>query len=146
MNKMKLFIAPVMLGVMLFSFGGSTVNPSAIADMQADKTKVETFITGHVTLEDFLNTCEDEDEVEPESKSADKVEKLKKKKKTKKTKKTKKKSKKKSKKKKKTTYVWIPRTGSKYHKSSRCSNMRSPSKVSLSAAKSLGYTKCSKCW
>lgn len=139
MNKLKLFIAPVMLGVMLFSFGGSTVIPSAVAEKPIAETSVETTFTGHVTLEEFLNTCLDEDEVEPESKSADKAEKLKKKKKVKKTKK-------KAKKKKKATKVWIPRTGSKYHKSSSCSNMRSPSKVSLSKAKSLGYKKCSKCW
>ncbi len=140
MNKMKLFVAPLLLGVMLFSFGESTVIPSANAEKSVANTNIETTFTGHVTLEDFLNRCVDEDEAEPETKSADKVEKLKKKKKKVK------KSKKKTKKKKKTTKVWIPRTGSKYHKSSRCSNMRSPSKVSLSKAKSMGYKKCSKCW
>lgn len=43
-------------------------------------------------------------------------------------------------------YVWIPRTGEKYHKSSGCSNMKNPSKVSLSEAKRLGYTACKKCY
>ena len=140
MNKMKMIIAPFMLGVMLFSFGGSTVIPSTDSEKLIVKAGVETAINGTVTPEEFLHTCSHEDEEEPESKSAQNVEKLKKKKKKVK------KSKKKSKKKKKTTKVWIPRTGSKYHKSSRCSNMRSPSKVSLSTAKSMGYTKCSKCW
>lgn len=41
--------------------------------------------------------------------------------------------------------VWISRTGKKYHSSSRCSNMKSPSEVKLSEAKYLGYTPCSKC-
>ena len=95
MNKMKLFVAPLLLGVMLFSFGESTVIPSANAEKSVANTSIETTFTGHVTLEDFLNRCVDEDEAEPETKSADKVEKLKKKKK--KVKKTKKKSKKKKK-------------------------------------------------
>jgi uncharacterized protein YjdB len=42
--------------------------------------------------------------------------------------------------------VWITSTGSKYHKTSTCSNMRNPSNVSLSTAKSRGYTACSKCY
>ena len=42
--------------------------------------------------------------------------------------------------------VWIPRTGSKYHSRSNCSNMRNPSQVTLDEAIALGYTKCSKCW
>lgn len=41
--------------------------------------------------------------------------------------------------------VWIPRTGKKYHKKSTCSNMVSPSQVTLSEAKERGYTPCSKC-
>ena len=44
------------------------------------------------------------------------------------------------------SYVWIPRTGSKYHSRSSCSNMRSPSKVKKSEAISRGYTPCSKCY
>lgn len=45
-----------------------------------------------------------------------------------------------------TTYVWIPRTGKKYHSDPHCSNMKNPSKVTLDYAKSHGYGKCSKCW
>lgn len=41
--------------------------------------------------------------------------------------------------------VWIPKTGKKYHSKSSCSNMKSPSHVSLSVAKSKGLTPCSKC-
>lgn len=44
------------------------------------------------------------------------------------------------------SYVWIPRTGSKYHSRSSCSNMRSPSKVKKSEAIRRGYTPCSKCY
>ena len=43
-------------------------------------------------------------------------------------------------------YVWIPRTGSKYHSRSSCSNMKNPSKVKKSEAISEGYTPCSKCF
>lgn len=42
--------------------------------------------------------------------------------------------------------VWIPRTGSKYHSNSRCSNMKSPSKVSKQDAINWGYTPCKKCY
>ena len=42
--------------------------------------------------------------------------------------------------------VWIPRTGSKYHSSPTCSNMRNPSQVSRSEAVARGYEPCSKCW
>ena len=44
------------------------------------------------------------------------------------------------------TYVWIPRTGAKYHSRSSCSNMKNPSQVTLDSAISMGYGKCSKCW
>ena len=44
------------------------------------------------------------------------------------------------------TYVWIPRTGSKYHSRESCSNMKNPSYVTLEAAIRQGYTRCSKCW
>lgn len=43
-------------------------------------------------------------------------------------------------------YVWIPNTGSKYHKTSTCSGMKDPSKVTVEEAKSYGYTPCSKCY
>lgn len=41
--------------------------------------------------------------------------------------------------------VWVPRTGSKYHRSSSCSNMRSPSPMSESDAIRAGYEPCKKC-
>ncbi|MEE1485979.1 MAG: thermonuclease family protein [Anaerobutyricum hallii] len=44
------------------------------------------------------------------------------------------------------SYVWIPRTGSKYHSRSSCSNMKNPSKVKRPDAISRGYTPCSKCY
>ena len=42
--------------------------------------------------------------------------------------------------------VWIPATGKKYHSRKNCSNMKSPKKVSLQKAKSMGYTPCKKCY
>ena len=43
--------------------------------------------------------------------------------------------------------VWIPTNGGKkYHSHSGCSNMKNPKKVSLSKAKSLGFTACKKCY
>lgn len=42
--------------------------------------------------------------------------------------------------------VWIPKTGSKYHSSASCSNMKNPSQVSVSIAQSRGYEPCKKCW
>ncbi len=42
--------------------------------------------------------------------------------------------------------VWIPQSGKKYHSDSSCSNMKNPSKVTVSKAKSLGLTACSKCY
>ncbi|MBQ7399672.1 MAG: hypothetical protein IJW06_04325 [Clostridia bacterium] len=42
--------------------------------------------------------------------------------------------------------VWIPQSGSKYHSNSSCSNMKNPSKVSLSYAISSGYTACKRCY
>lgn len=41
--------------------------------------------------------------------------------------------------------VWIPNSGSKYHSTGACSNMKNPKQVTLSEAKRLGYTPCSKC-
>lgn len=43
-------------------------------------------------------------------------------------------------------YVWIPKTGSKYHKSSTCSGMKGPRKVTVKEAISAGYEPCSKCY
>jgi membrane protein involved in colicin uptake len=42
--------------------------------------------------------------------------------------------------------VWIPRTGSKYHSNSSCSNMKNPTQVSLSEAQAAGYEPCKKCY
>ena len=42
--------------------------------------------------------------------------------------------------------VWIPNSGSKYHRYSSCSNMRNPRNVSENQAISMGYTPCKKCY
>lgn len=42
--------------------------------------------------------------------------------------------------------VWIPQSGAKYHNNQRCSNMKSPSQVTVSQAVSMGYTPCKKCY
>ena len=42
--------------------------------------------------------------------------------------------------------VWIPRTGSKYHSNSSCSNMKNPRQVTVDYAISLGYEPCKKCY
>ena len=44
-----------------------------------------------------------------------------------------------------TKYVWVPRTGKKYHYKKSCSNMRNPKKVTISYAKKMKYTACKKC-
>lgn len=41
--------------------------------------------------------------------------------------------------------VWIPKSGSKYHSKSTCSNMKNPLQVTLSEAKDGGYEPCKKC-
>ena len=43
-------------------------------------------------------------------------------------------------------WVYISRTGTKYHRTSSCSNMNDPIFTTLDEALSLGYTRCSKCW
>ncbi len=43
-------------------------------------------------------------------------------------------------------YVWIPKTGEKYHKTSTCSGMKDPRKVTVKEAISAGYEPCSKCY
>lgn len=40
--------------------------------------------------------------------------------------------------------VWIPKTGSKYHKKQTCSNMKNPRHVTKDEAISMGYERCSK--
>lgn len=42
--------------------------------------------------------------------------------------------------------VWIPKSGSKYHSNSGCSNMKNPSQVTKEEAESRGYEPCKKCW
>ena len=42
--------------------------------------------------------------------------------------------------------VWIPKSGSKYHRSASCSNMKNPSQVTLEQAEAWGYTPCKKCY
>lgn len=45
------------------------------------------------------------------------------------------------------TMVWIPTNGgTKYHKTSGCSNMIDPEKVTISNAQSLGFTACGRCY
>lgn len=44
------------------------------------------------------------------------------------------------------TYVYISASGSKYHKKSNCSNMKSATKITLKTAKQRGYQPCSKCY
>lgn len=46
---------------------------------------------------------------------------------------------------KKVTMVWISSSGKKYHSKSNCSNMSSPTQVSLEIAKIQGYEPCKKC-
>lgn len=41
--------------------------------------------------------------------------------------------------------VWIPKSGSKYHSSPTCSNMKNPQEVTLSQAISRGYDPCKRC-
>lgn len=43
-------------------------------------------------------------------------------------------------------YVYVSRTGSKYHSNASCSNMNSPSYVPLSEAKQVGLDPCKKCY
>lgn len=45
-----------------------------------------------------------------------------------------------------TDMVWIPKSGSKYHSRSSCSNMKNPTQVSRSEAISRGYGPCKKCY
>lgn len=43
------------------------------------------------------------------------------------------------------TMVWIPQSGSKYHSTSSCSNMKNPSQVSEKEAIDMGYEPCKRC-
>ena len=42
--------------------------------------------------------------------------------------------------------VWIPSSGTKYHCSADCSNIKNPSQVTLNQAESLGFTPCKRCY
>lgn len=42
--------------------------------------------------------------------------------------------------------VWIPQSGSKYHKTSDCSGMKNPSQVTKAEAEKQGYTPCKRCY
>ena len=44
-----------------------------------------------------------------------------------------------------TELVWIPSTGSKYHSSSTCSNMKEPMQVTKEEAIKQGYEPCKRC-
>lgn len=44
------------------------------------------------------------------------------------------------------TTVWIPRSGSKYHRSPSCSNMKNPTEVPISEAQARGYKPCKSCY
>ncbi len=41
--------------------------------------------------------------------------------------------------------VWIPKSGTKYHSSASCSNMKDPTQVTKSEAEAKGYGPCSRC-
>ena len=43
-------------------------------------------------------------------------------------------------------YVWVSRSGSKYHSYTGCSGMKNPSKIKKADAVSKGYTACKKCY
>lgn len=43
-------------------------------------------------------------------------------------------------------YVWIPKSGKKYHISDSCSGMKNPQQVPLQDAINAGYEPCSKCY
>lgn len=42
--------------------------------------------------------------------------------------------------------VWIPESGSKYHRNSSCSGMNNPTQVSKDQAINMGYSACKKCY
>lgn len=41
--------------------------------------------------------------------------------------------------------VWIPKSGSKYHRTPTCSNMKNPIEVTISEAITGGYEPCKRC-
>lgn len=44
------------------------------------------------------------------------------------------------------TMVWVSATGSKYHSKASCSNMKSPTEITLSEAEARNLTPCSRCY
>jgi len=42
-------------------------------------------------------------------------------------------------------HVWIPQSGTRYHKTAECSGMKDPIEVSLREAKEQGFTPCKRC-
>lgn len=44
------------------------------------------------------------------------------------------------------TKVWIPKSGTKYHRVSDCSGMKNPSQVTKAEAERRGYTPCKRCY
>ena len=42
--------------------------------------------------------------------------------------------------------VWIPQSGSRYHRSASCSGMNNPRQVTREEAEALGYTPCKRCY
>ena len=44
------------------------------------------------------------------------------------------------------TYVWVPRTGSKYHLYSDCSSMQNPAFMTKEDAIGKGYEPCKHCY
>lgn len=45
-----------------------------------------------------------------------------------------------------TNLVWIPKSGTKYHANSGCSNMKEPSQVTEAEALAMGFTPCKICY
>lgn len=43
-------------------------------------------------------------------------------------------------------YVYVTESGSRYHSDPDCSNMTSPSKISIEEAQERGYSPCKKCY
>lgn len=42
--------------------------------------------------------------------------------------------------------VWVPQSGSKYHRTSGCSGMKNPSQLTKAEAERQGYTPCKRCY
>lgn len=42
--------------------------------------------------------------------------------------------------------VWIPQSGSRYHRYASCSGMNNPTQVTREEAEAMGYTPCKRCY